>query len=95
MSLGPTDIAKLCELARLEVAAEDVADLSAKLSDIVAMADQLKAVDTKDVAPMAHPLDRPQRLRDDVVTETDRHELYQTNAPAVERDLYLVPRVLE
>jgi aspartyl-tRNA(Asn)/glutamyl-tRNA(Gln) amidotransferase subunit C len=95
MSLGPEDIAKLCELARLEIAADDIADVSAKLSDIVAMADQLKAVDTEGVPPMAHPLDRPQRLREDAVTETDRHELYQRNAPAVERDLYLVPKVIE
>ncbi|MBN1237248.1 MAG: Asp-tRNA(Asn)/Glu-tRNA(Gln) amidotransferase subunit GatC [Gammaproteobacteria bacterium] len=95
MSLDPTDIAKLCELARLEIAAEETADVSAKLSDIVAMVGRLKAVDTSGVTPMAHPLDRPQRLRDDVVTESDRHGLYQKNAPAVERDLYLVPKVIE
>jgi aspartyl-tRNA(Asn)/glutamyl-tRNA(Gln) amidotransferase subunit C len=59
------------------------------------MVDQLKAVDTTGVTPMAHPLERPQRLRPDVVTETDRHELYQRNAALVERDLYLVPKVLE
>ena len=47
------------------------------------------------MTPIAHPLDRPQRLRDDVVTESDRHGLYQKNAPAVERDLYLVPKVIE
>jgi aspartyl-tRNA(Asn)/glutamyl-tRNA(Gln) amidotransferase subunit C len=44
---------------------------------------------------MAHPLDRPQRLRADAVTEVDQHELYQRNAPLVERDLYLVPKVIE
>ena len=59
------------------------------------MVDELQAVDTAGVVPMAHPLDRPQRLREDRVTETDRHELYQRNAPAVERDLYLVPKVIE
>ena len=59
------------------------------------MVDQLQAVDTKGVEPMAHPLERAQRLRDDHVTETDRHELYQRNAPHVERDLYLVPKVIE
>ena len=95
MSLDSTDIAKLCELARLEITADETADVSAKLSDIVDMVGQLAAVDTAEVTPMAHPLDRPQRLRDDVVTETDRHELYQRNAPAVERDLYLVPKVIE
>ena len=92
---SPEDIAKLCRLARLEVSPAETPDVAEKLTSIVAMADELKAVDTAGVAPMAHPLERPQRLRPDVVTEVDRHELYQRNAARVERDLYLVPKVIE
>jgi len=95
MTIGPTHIAQLCDLARLEITEDEIEDVSAKLSDIVALVDQLQAVPTAGVAPMAHPLDRPQRLREDVVTESDAHELFQRNAPAVERDLYLVPKVIE
>jgi aspartyl-tRNA(Asn)/glutamyl-tRNA(Gln) amidotransferase subunit C len=91
----PEDIERLCRLARVEITPAEIDDVSAKLSSIVAMVGELQAVDTKGVVPMAHPLDRPQRLREDRVTETDRHELYQRNAPAVERDLYLVPKVIE
>ena len=93
--LRPEDIHRLCRLARLEITSSEVTDVSAKLSSIVAMVDQLQAVATHGVTPMAHPLDRPQRLRADEVTETDRHELYQGNAPLVECDLYLVPKVIE
>jgi aspartyl-tRNA(Asn)/glutamyl-tRNA(Gln) amidotransferase subunit C len=93
--LRPEDIQRLCRLARLEITPAEVPDVSAKLSSIVAMVDKLQAVDTTGVAPMAHPLDRPQRLRSDTVTEVDQHELYQRNAPLVERDLYLVPKVIE
>jgi aspartyl-tRNA(Asn)/glutamyl-tRNA(Gln) amidotransferase subunit C len=93
--LTPDDIRKLGRLARLEITEPEIADVSAKLTSIVAMVDRLQAVDTTAVTPMAHPLDRPQRLREDAVTETDRHELYQRNAPLVERDLYLVPKVIE
>ncbi len=93
--LRPDDIRRLSRLARLEVTDAEIADVSAKLSSIVAMVDQLQAVDTSGVRPMAHPLDRAQRLRPDVVTEVDRHELYQRNAARVERDLYLVPKVIE
>jgi aspartyl-tRNA(Asn)/glutamyl-tRNA(Gln) amidotransferase subunit C len=93
--LRPEDIQRLCRLARLEITSAEVRDVSAKLSSIVAMVAQLQAVDTTGVAPMAHPLDRPQRLRTDSVTEVDQHELYQRNAPLVERDLYLVPKVIE
>lgn len=93
--LRPEDLERLCRLARLEVTPAEVPDVAAKLSSIVAMVDQLKACNTTGVTPMAHPLERAQRLRPDVVTETDRHELYQNNAPLVERDLYLVPLVIE
>ena len=93
--LTPEDIRRLCRLARVEITPGEIADVSAKLSSIVAMVDELQAVDTKGVVPMAHPLDRPQRLREDSVTEMDQHELYQRNAPLVERDLYLVPKVIE
>lgn len=95
MSLAKEDIDKLCELARLEITANEMNDVAGKLSDIVAMVGQLGEARTEGVEPMAHPLDRPQRLRDDVVTETDQHELYQRNAPAVERALYLVPKVID
>jgi aspartyl-tRNA(Asn)/glutamyl-tRNA(Gln) amidotransferase subunit C len=93
--LAPEDIRRLCRLARVEITTGEMGDVAAKLSSIVAMVGELQAVDTAGTVPMAHPLDRPQRLRDDRVTETDRHELYQRNAGRVERDLYLVPKVIE
>jgi aspartyl-tRNA(Asn)/glutamyl-tRNA(Gln) amidotransferase subunit C len=93
--LSQDDIRHLCRLARLEVTAGEIADVQTKLSSIVAMVDQLQAIDTQGVTPMAHPLDRPQRLRPDQITDADARELYQRNAPLVERGLYLVPKVIE
>ena len=95
MSLTNDDLNRLTLLARLEITSDEVPDVLAKLTDIVAMVDQLQEADTKDVVPMAHPLDRQQRLRADEVTETDEHQRYQRNAGMVERDLYLVPKVIE
>jgi len=95
VSLQFEDIQKLGELARLRIEPDEVTDLVAKLSSILAFVDQLQAADTGSVEPMAHPLDQSQRLRPDQVTESDQHELYQQNALAVEDGLYLVPRVIE
>jgi len=95
VSLNREDVEKLCLLARLEITTEEIADVQAKLSDIIKLVDQLQAVDTADVTPMAHPLDRAQRLRPDEVTEIDERERFQRNAPLVERALYLVPKVIE
>jgi aspartyl-tRNA(Asn)/glutamyl-tRNA(Gln) amidotransferase subunit C len=95
VSLKPEDVEKLCKLARLEIDAAELPDLTSKLSDIVQLVNELQAQDTDAVTPMAHPLDRPQRLRKDAVTESDAHTSYQANAALVERGLYLVPKVIE
>ena len=95
MSLSLEELRNLCVLSRLEITPAEMEGVAAKLSEIVALVDELQAVDTAEVVPMAHPLDRAQQLREDRVTESDRHLRYQRNAQRVEQDLYLVPRVIE
>jgi aspartyl-tRNA(Asn)/glutamyl-tRNA(Gln) amidotransferase subunit C len=95
VSLTSDDINKLCLLARLAIGDGEMEDVRRKLTDIVALVDELQAVDTAGVEPLAHPLEQPQRLREDIVTETDEHERFQSNAPSVEQGLYLVPKVIE
>jgi aspartyl-tRNA(Asn)/glutamyl-tRNA(Gln) amidotransferase subunit C len=95
MSLDKDQVQHIAVLARLRVADEEIADTVDKLSRIVDFVDQLSQADTADVVPMAHPLDAAQRLRPDVVTEADRRNEFQENAPAVSDGLYLVPKVIE
>ena len=95
MALGPSDIEKIAHLARLAIDPADIDAYARDLSEILDFVDQLEAVDTHEVTPMAHPLDMSQRLREDEVTEPDRREHFQAIAPAVENGLYLVPRVIE
>ena len=95
MSLDKDQVQHIAMLARLRVADDEIADTVDKLSRIVDFVDQLSQADTTDVVPMAHPLDASQRLRPDVVTEPDRRDEFQENAPAVSDGLYLVPKVIE
>jgi len=95
MALEPQDVQRAAHLARLGLDETDADRYVDDLTRILEMADQLQAVDTDGVAPLAHPLDATQRLRADEVTETDQRERFQRNAPAVENGLYLVPRVVE
>jgi aspartyl-tRNA(Asn)/glutamyl-tRNA(Gln) amidotransferase subunit C len=93
--LSPEQIARIAHLARLELSESEAAGMRAQLNDILAMVDQMGAVDTTGVEPMSHPQEATQRLREDRVTETDQRELFQSTAPAVEDGLYLVPKVIE
>lgn len=95
MALTSDDVLNIANLARLEINEAEVSAYQEKLTNILDMVDQLTAADTKGVVPMAHPLDMAQRLRDDVVTETDQRKLYQENASQTEAGLYLVPVVIE
>lgn len=95
MSLNADDVAKIAHLARLAVTPDESAALVRELSNILDLVAQMDAVDTAGVTPMAHPLEMAQRLRPDEVSEEDRREQYQANAPAVEKGLFLVPKVIE
>ena len=95
MSLNKDQVEHIATLARLTLAADELDDVVDKLSRIVDFVDQLQTVPTDDVVPMAHPLDRSQRLRADRVTEANEREHVQANAPAVADGLYLVPKVIE
>jgi len=95
MPLTQDDVKKIAHLARLSISEDDIPAYEKELSNILGLVEQMSAVDTSDVMPMAHPLDMAQRLREDVVTETDHHEQYQEIAPSVENSLYLVPQVIE
>ena len=95
MALTVADVQRIAHLARIEITADAAAEVHRKLDSIFAMINELNAVDTTGIVPMAHAQDVMLPLREDRVTETDRHALYQSVAPAVEDGLYLVPRVVE
>ena len=95
MSLDKDQVRHIAMLARLKLTDDEYGESVEKLSKIVDFVDQLSQADTAGVVPMAHPLDAVQRLRPDVVTETDERDRYQQNASAVADGLYLVPKVIE
>ena len=96
MSLTRQDVEKIAHLARLSITVEEMPVYVTSLSSIVDFVDELSRADVGSVEPLAHPFDgQRQRLRPDVVAETDQHEKYQRNAPSVQAGLYVVPRVIE
>jgi aspartyl-tRNA(Asn)/glutamyl-tRNA(Gln) amidotransferase subunit C len=95
MSLTTDDVKRIAHLARLEISEHEVQATLQQLSGILGLIEEMQAVDTAGIEPMSHSQDVIQRLREDVVTETDQRALFQSIAPAVENGLYLVPKVIE
>lgn len=89
------DIEKLAQLARLNIAPHELGEMAERITNVLALVDQLQAANTDHVQPMAHPLDAVQQLRADEVTEPNVREAFLAIAPASEDGLYLVPKVIE
>ena len=102
MSLTTLDIQRIANLARLALQPDEEARMLEKINGFFGIVEQISAVDTTGVVPMAHPVDamrnNPEmalRLRADAVSETNQREANQQSAPAVENGLFLVPKVIE
>ena len=95
MSLDKADVEKIAHLARIAIDEAKIPEYAKNLTGILDLVEQMSAVDTEAVDPMAHPLDMAQRLREDAVSETNERDKFQSIAPKVEAGLYLVPKVIE
>ena len=95
MAIEQQEIEKIAELARIRIDESAVGEVTQRITEILAMVDQLQAADTEGVEPLSNPLDATQRLRADVVTESNQRDDFQTIAPNVENGLYLVPKVID
>lgn len=95
MSLETKHIKKIAQLARLAVNDQQTAVLHKDLTKILQLVEQMNTANIDNVEPLAHPLDEKQSLRDDVVTEIDQRDIFQTIAPLFENHYYLVPKVLD
>ncbi|MBM3386335.1 MAG: Asp-tRNA(Asn)/Glu-tRNA(Gln) amidotransferase subunit GatC [Betaproteobacteria bacterium] len=99
MSLTPQDIDRIANLARLELKTDESERMLAQINGFFGIVEAMQAVDTTGITPMAHPVaaiqDVALRLREDVVSEPNNREANQHSAPAVERGLFLVPKVIE
>ena len=95
MSLTLEQVQRIAHLARIEVSESEAGTTLGHLNGIFELIEQMQAVDTTGVEPMAHAQDVSQRLRQDVVSEGDRRAAYQAISPDVEAGLFLVPKVIE
>ena len=99
MSLTALDIERIANLSRLELKPEEGARMLVQLNGFFDIVEQMRSVDTSGVEPLAHPVDMHRvqnlRLREDIASEPNLREANQQSAPAVERGLFLVPKVIE
>ncbi|WP_157670677.1 Asp-tRNA(Asn)/Glu-tRNA(Gln) amidotransferase subunit GatC [Chitinibacter sp. FCG-7] len=95
MSLSQDDVRRIARLARIAVSDDEVQESQSQLNQLFALIEEMRAVNTDGIEPMAHAQDVMLRLREDVATAPNRRDAFQAVAPSVENGLYLVPKVIE
>ena len=95
MSIELADVENIAHLARLHLSDAEKQEAARSMSNILGLIDQMQSVDTANVEPLAHAFEAVQRLREDVITETDHRDELQEIAPETEDGLFLVPKVIE
>ena len=93
---SPADVARIAELARLDLTSEELDLFARQLGGILAYAEQLQDVDVSGVAPTSHPLALTAALREDEVRPSLPREDALRAAPEadIKAGLFKVPRVL-
>lgn len=94
-TITPELVLRVAHLARLEILEKNMPIYVQGLANTVKLVEQLQQADTSGIDPTAHPLEAKQRLREDIITDSNEREKFQAISPATEAGLYLVPQVIE
>ena len=92
--LSKEEVLYVGNLARIELKEEEIEKFVEQLSDILKYVEKLNEIDTSDVEPMAHVVDIPTPMRDDVVKNPKGKEEALANAPERDDDYFKVPKVI-
>jgi aspartyl-tRNA(Asn)/glutamyl-tRNA(Gln) amidotransferase subunit C len=99
MALTAQDIARIAHLARLELNPDESDRMLSQINGFFDIVEKMRAVDTAGIEPLSHPVaaieDIQLRLREDAATEGNNREANMQSAPAAEKGLFLVPKVIE
>jgi aspartyl-tRNA(Asn)/glutamyl-tRNA(Gln) amidotransferase subunit C len=95
MAITREEVRRIALLARLRFSAEEETRLTEQLGKILQHMAALERVDTSGIEPMAHALDVANALRDDQVTNERNTEALLANAPAIDGNFFVVPKIIE
>ncbi|MGY4800033.1 Asp-tRNA(Asn)/Glu-tRNA(Gln) amidotransferase subunit GatC [Teichococcus aerofrigidensis] len=95
MSLDTATVRRVASLARIRVEDSDLPRLEAELNGILGWIEQLRAVDTQGIEPMAGGGAQALRMRRDEVTDGGIQGEILANAPDRAGAFFAVPKVVE
>ncbi|KJF68652.1 MULTISPECIES: Asp-tRNA(Asn)/Glu-tRNA(Gln) amidotransferase subunit GatC [Rhizobium] len=95
MSVDLATVKRVARLARIAVNDEEAQNMLGQLNGILGFVEQLSEVNVDGVEPMTSVTPVEMKKRADVVTDGSKAEDIVANAPATDRDFFMVPKVVE
>ncbi len=95
MSVDKKTVAKVANLARINVHEEELAPLAGEMNNILEWIEQLSEVNTDGVAPMTSVVEVDLPWRADKVTDGGYRDDILANAPCSDHGFFTVPKVIE
>ena len=95
MKVDETTVRRIARLARIKVTDAEAKGLEGELTGILDWVKMLDEVDTTKVEPMTRVVPIELRRREDKVTDGEMADAVTRNAPAVEDNFFVVPKVVE
>lgn len=95
MKFDESVINKVCQLARLELSAEEKQEFTKQLEDIIRYVETINKLDTANVEPADHIVPLSNVFREDIAKESLSMEDVANIAPQFEKSHFVVPRIIE
>ncbi|MGW9230876.1 Asp-tRNA(Asn)/Glu-tRNA(Gln) amidotransferase subunit GatC [Pseudorhizobium sp. NPDC055634] len=95
MSVDLATVKRVARLARIAVSEDEAEHMVGELNGILGFVEQLGEVDVSGVEPMTSVTPMVMRKRADEVTDGGKADDIVANAPATDRNFFLVPKVVE
>jgi aspartyl-tRNA(Asn)/glutamyl-tRNA(Gln) amidotransferase subunit C len=94
MAVTKKDVEKIAELANLKFSKEELENFTPQMNEILSYMDKLNELDTENVEPLSHPVERTNVFREDVLRPSVSTEEALKNAPAKDEHHFKVPKVI-
>jgi aspartyl-tRNA(Asn)/glutamyl-tRNA(Gln) amidotransferase subunit C len=94
MATERIDVRGVARLARLALSEDEIERYGAQLEDLLKHVDDLKQLDTSDVAATAQVIESRNVMRSDVLVPCLGHDAAMAGAPQAQHGFFRVPKII-
>ncbi len=95
MSVTKDEVKYIASLSRLEFNESELEDFTNEFNQILNYIDKLNELDTENIEPLSHPIEKKNVFRNDELVESINRDEALKNAPDKTDEYFKVPKVIK